>query len=216
MQTMYNSVVHNILFFPFFILVSQSFLWGHGSHGVSGNDHTHSNSNLDFLSHYEGDFTDTDGDGMTDVYELKYGYDPNSADSFPSIDFVSEKTEASTLIQAHAGTPIQTYEFMGLQVVLNYLGTGITLKWTDVSGDFDYSKYVLTLKNGEQSLYDGGHGWDYAEINYESFSLEGTELLEGNFTESDPTNGMPVKTHPQFTIDPVSYTHLTLPTSDLV
>ena len=35
-------------------------------------------------------FPDTDGDGMTDVYELKYGYDPNSADSFPSIDFVSE------------------------------------------------------------------------------------------------------------------------------
>lgn len=193
MQISHNSGINNILIFPFFILFSQGFLWGHGSHGVSGNDHTHSNSNLEFLSHYEGDFTDTDEDGMTDVYELKYGYDPNSADSFPSIDFVSESAET--------GTPIQAYEFMGLQVVPSYLGTGITLKWTDVSGDFYTSKYSLTLKNGEQTLYRGGHGWDYAELYYASFSLEGTEVLEGYFTEYDPTNGTFVKTHPQFTVD---------------
>ena len=42
----------------------------------------------DTLKNYSGDFTDTDGDGMTDVYEVKYGYDPNDAESFPEADFV--------------------------------------------------------------------------------------------------------------------------------
>ena len=40
------------------------------------------------LKSYSGDFTDTDGDGMTDVYEVKYGYDPNDSGSFPVVDFV--------------------------------------------------------------------------------------------------------------------------------
>ena len=39
------------------------------------------------LQHYGADFTDTDGDGMTDVAELKYGFDPNDRNSFPSKDY---------------------------------------------------------------------------------------------------------------------------------
>ena len=45
---------------------------------------------VNFLINYEGDFTDTDGDGMTDVYEIKYGYNPYDSYSFPQNDFVTE------------------------------------------------------------------------------------------------------------------------------
>ena len=39
------------------------------------------------LTNYGADFTDTDGDGMTDVAELRYGFDPNDKNSFPSTDY---------------------------------------------------------------------------------------------------------------------------------
>jgi hypothetical protein len=42
---------------------------------------------IDLLKSYSGDFTDTDGDGMTDVAETLYGYDPTDADSFPTYDY---------------------------------------------------------------------------------------------------------------------------------
>ena len=37
-----------------------------------------------YLENYSGDFTDTDGDGMTDVAELRYGFNPNDSMSFPN------------------------------------------------------------------------------------------------------------------------------------
>ena len=39
------------------------------------------------LSNYSSDFTDTDGDGMTDVAELRYGFDPNDKNSYPTKDY---------------------------------------------------------------------------------------------------------------------------------
>ena len=39
------------------------------------------------LKHYKHDFTDTDGDGMTDVAELRYGFDPNDKNSYPNKDY---------------------------------------------------------------------------------------------------------------------------------
>lgn len=36
------------------------------------------------LVNYSGDFTDTDGDGMTDVAELKYGFNPNDSSNYPN------------------------------------------------------------------------------------------------------------------------------------
>lgn len=39
------------------------------------------------LTNYGADFTDTDGDGMTDVAELRYGFNPNDKDSYPSTDY---------------------------------------------------------------------------------------------------------------------------------
>ena len=41
---------------------------------------------IDALKYYSGDFTDTDGDGMTDVAERKYGYDPLDNTSNPTND----------------------------------------------------------------------------------------------------------------------------------
>ena len=41
---------------------------------------------IDELRNYSGDFTDTDGDGMTDASEIIYGYDPSDFNSFPSFD----------------------------------------------------------------------------------------------------------------------------------
>ena len=41
---------------------------------------------IDELNHY-ADFTDTDGDGMTDVAELRYGFDPNDENSYPNKDY---------------------------------------------------------------------------------------------------------------------------------
>lgn len=39
------------------------------------------------LTNYGADFTDTDGDGMTDVAELRYGFNPNDKNSYPSTDY---------------------------------------------------------------------------------------------------------------------------------
>jgi len=44
-------------------------------------------TNVESLKYYTFDFTDTDGDGMTDVAERKYGFDPNDASSFPNKDY---------------------------------------------------------------------------------------------------------------------------------
>ena len=37
----------------------------------------------DYFKKFEGDYTDTDGDGMTDVAEKRYGFDPKDAESRP-------------------------------------------------------------------------------------------------------------------------------------
>lgn len=39
------------------------------------------------MNRYGFDFTDTDGDGMTDVAERKYGFNPNDSNSFPNKDY---------------------------------------------------------------------------------------------------------------------------------
>ena len=47
---------------------------------------------------------DTDGDGMTDVAELKYGFDPNDADSFPQSFYVGDVSERSQSLDGKLGT----------------------------------------------------------------------------------------------------------------
>ena len=49
-----------------------------------------------------GDFTDTDGDGMTDVAEKKFGYDPNDPISFPiETYFLDENSTKSEVAREH-------------------------------------------------------------------------------------------------------------------
>ena len=178
---------------------------GHGPHGTGGEYHSYDNSNH-LLQYYSGDFTDTDNDGMTDVYELKYGYNPNDEGSFPDVDFISDN------IEVDEGTPIGSHEFMDLAVITDSLG--IRLKWTDVDPSSLYNRYSLTLMNGEQTLYYGGHSWDYAEIDFANFGLIGSEVLRGTFSEGDTSNGAFIKDHPSFEIDLSDYP-IPLPDSNL-
>ena len=52
------------------------------------------------LTNYGVDFTDTDGDGMTDFAELKYGFDPNDKNSFPSTDYTFLSDNRPTLYES--------------------------------------------------------------------------------------------------------------------
>ena len=139
----------------FLLITLNQTLFAHGPHGHGGEaQHGHSNV-TGLLEHYAGDFTDTDGDGMTDVYEVKYGYDPHNSESFPDVNFISTAKPVE-------GISVDSYEFMDLVIVGG--NTGISLEWTDVDISSEYSQYALELVNGEHSLYYGGHDWDSAEI----------------------------------------------------
>ena len=61
----------------FVLCLANSFAFAHVNHTAPVTE----------LKHYKSDFTDTDGDGMTDVAELEYGFDPNDKNSFPSKDY---------------------------------------------------------------------------------------------------------------------------------
>lgn len=181
-------------FFLFCFLIYQGFLYGHGSHGVSGNVHTHGNLNLVFLTHYSGDFTDSDNDGMTDIAESRYGYNPNSSQSFPEDDFVVDAIQDDS-----ESFPIESYEFADLVIVRTE--GGITLKWTEEDNGQSWPRFTLALNAGNKVIYYGGHGWDSAEVNYSSFSLSGNEVLVGRLSEFDPSNGNFIRDYPDFTIN---------------
>ena len=172
-------------------------LFGHGAHGLhETSDHQHG-PDTNYLDYYSGDLTDTDNDGMTDVAEIKYGYNPNSEQSFPESDFVVSEVEQ---VESY---PVSSYEFAGLVVVKTE--SGISLVWNEPPGEFSWSPYVLKLHAGDKELYYGGHGWNDADINYENFSLEGNEILVGSFSETDVTNGNWLRNHPEFQIDLSEY-----------
>ena len=46
----------------------------------------------------------------------------------------------------------------------------------------------LTLEDGDRQLYYGGHGWSEATVDYGAFDLNGTEVLNGRFSEYDPAS----------------------------
>ncbi len=141
---------------------------------------TASNEQTKYLS---GDFTDTDGDGMTDVAELKYGFDPNDLDSFP--------TEPDEVVSSNVpitGSGIGAEYEIGIRV--------ITIRWNNP----EQGSYSLTLYNGDQQIYYGGHYSDYAPVNYSEFNLDGTEVLVGHFTKYGSDNQW-VADYPEFTID---------------
>ena len=167
-------------------------LLGHGPHGHGNTHHSHEDTSS-LLQYYSGDFTDSDNDGMTDIAESKYGYNPSSSQSFPDLDFVVTETDSN------GAEPIDSYNFIDAMIFQK--SYGICLKWNQ-NDRSDYTwKYGLSLYNGDDVIFNGGHDWDFAKIDYSRFGLDGTEELVGQFEEYDPTNGEHIKSHPQFNIN---------------
>ena len=132
---------------------------------------------------------------MTDNAESKYGYNPNSSQSFPEADFVVDVIQDDD----SESFPIESYEFADLVIVRTEVG--ITLKWTEEDSGHSWPRFSLILNAGNKQIYYGGHSWDYAEVNYLNFSLDGDEVLVGRLIESNPSNGSFIKDHPNFTIN---------------
>jgi hypothetical protein len=146
------------------------------------------------LKHYGGDYTDTDEDGMTDLAESKYGYDPFDPSSFPKYDFGALPQVAN---------PIANSSFN--DAVIFQTDTGIRLGWDNKQEPSSYSRFSLTLESGNRQLYYGGHGSGEASVDYGTFDLNGTEILRGRFGEYNPSNGEFVRKYDWFEIDLSDY-----------
>ena len=148
----------------------------------------------DSLKYHLGDFTDSDGDGMTDSAEKKYGFDPFNKNSFPKFDLRALPAKEY---------PIPESEINNAVIVKSE--SGILIKWKVKERESSYLKYSLTLLSGDRELYYGGHEWDLARVDYNAFDLNGTEVLRGMFTEYDPENGEYVADGEWFQVDLSDY-----------
>jgi len=131
--------------------------------------------------------SDTDGDGMTDVAEIKYGYDPDDAGSFPVVPelvmpYVPEQVEIPN-------SEINAYVTMSK--------TSLIINWVNT----DTTNFTLTLDNGADRIYYGGHDFAFAEVNYVDLNITGDEVLTGSFTESNTETGELVNSYGTFTIN---------------
>jgi len=73
---------------------------------------TNTTTDIVSLNNYGADFTDIDGDGMTDVAERKYGFDPNDSSSFPSKDYTFLAGNEPTLHESSGVTdPLNEIRF---------------------------------------------------------------------------------------------------------
>ena len=136
--------------------------------------------------HVSGDLTDSDGDGMTDAAEIKYGFDPHDGASFPTEPAVV-RTEQHPI----SGTATGAYYAV--------LPDGIAIRWKDPAN----SVYVLHLKVAspdERDIFFGGHPAESASVTLSALALSGRETLVGQFLEHDHT-GESVRDHSQFVID---------------
>ena len=93
----------------------------------------------DSLKYHLGDFTDSDGDGMTDSAEKKYGFDPFNKNSFPKFDLRALPAKEY---------PIPESEINNAVIVKSE--SGILIKWKEQVGESSYSKYSLTLLSGDR------------------------------------------------------------------
>ena len=84
----------------------------------------------ELLRNYGGDYTDTDGDGMTDVAESKYGYDGLDPQSFPEYDYGASPEVVY---------PIANSGFN--DAVVCKTDTGIRLKWDNKQPPSSYSGF---------------------------------------------------------------------------
>ncbi|MFX0094649.1 MAG: hypothetical protein ACFFBD_23135, partial [Candidatus Hodarchaeota archaeon] len=139
----------------------------------------------DLTKYLTGNFTDSDGDGMTDVAENFYGFNASDPLSFP---------QEPEYINISIITPISG---SGINATFTNETNAITLHWENPSNG---NHYVLKLLNNGQQLIWGGHGENYARVSYFEFNLTGTEILTGQFHEYD-SDGQHVGSFPEFTID---------------
>lgn len=128
----------------------------------------------DLIDLLTGDFTDTDGDGMTDAAEAKYGFDPNDPSSFPT---------EPPIIYAERH-PIGCPE-MGAYYTVHL--NRIEVQWTNPN-DIEYSLNLRTSDSDEWDLYQGGHYVEKAPVDLDVFELAGTETLVGEFNKYDLSN----------------------------
>ncbi len=131
---------------------------------------------------------DSDNDGMTDQAEIKYGYNPNDASSFPTEVAYNNADELKKVNIATGATV--TY--------VNTTAGGVSLSWTNTAT----TNFVLHLEKQDSTvIYNGGHYINYADVSYNRFNLAGTEVLTGYFMEVNASSGYTIATHPTFTID---------------
>ena len=141
----------------------------------------------DLTAHLSGDFTDSDGDGMTDVAEFKYGFDPDDSLSFP--------TEPALTAGAYHH-PIE-YSDIGLYYQVD--SGRIYIRWTNPED----GSYRLSLRTGDSTdwnIYHGGHKKGLAVVELSAFGLTGDEKLVGQFAEYAAGNSR-VRLHPFFVLD---------------
>ena len=120
------------------------------------------------------DLTDSDGDGMTDLAERKYGFDPLDPSSFPA------EPEPTT------GASPEKHPIEGSEVGAHYeIGAGrIDIKWEN-PGDGRYITYALSLRprgSAEWRNYYGSHNYGHAPVVLRHLQLTGTETLVGKFS----------------------------------
>ena len=139
----------------------------------------------DLTKYLSGDFTDSDGDGMTDVAERKYGFDPMDASSFPAEPEVVEAVKY----------PI---EGSGIGAYYVIIPGGIEIKWTDP----EKGRYFLLLRTEDSDDWDihyGNHRIHSASVRLNEFNLNGMETLVGYFVFVVGNNTE--ETYAEFTID---------------
>ena len=143
----------------------------------------------DLTAHLSGDFTDTDGDGMTDEAERKYGFDSQDALSFPS--------EPELIAEAHPER--HAIEDSGIGAYYEVDSSRIDIKWTNPD-DGDYSLSLKTEGANDWNIYYGGHPRESAEVKFSAFNLSGDETLVGRFSKY-ALNRSFVADFPTFVID---------------
>ena len=137
--------------------------------------------------HVSGDLTDSDGDGMTDAAETRYGFDPHDAASFPR--------EPEVL------SPEQ-YPIWGSEIGAYYEvhPDEIRIRWANP----DRSRYALSLRTAdsdEWNIYYGGHSHESALVSLSALSLSGSETLVGQFGEFAADDGSWLRNYSRFVID---------------
>jgi hypothetical protein len=97
-----------------------------------------------------------------------------------------------------------TFSLPSFEPNVSRVDGGVLLEWdNNQTGDDDYGRFVLQLLADERPspLFDGGHGFESAFVDYDAFGLSGNEVLRGSFSENNPKNGEWVRQFEWFEID---------------